>query len=87
MVKYNCDACGEPLYDGDTAYSLVGMMFCPACVNAALTVFRPQSWEVNYTTDQYSANTLIDGIPHREITAKTREKHPKANVNSRFQKG
>ena len=35
-----CPECGEPLFDGDTAYRLGERLYCCACVRRGLTVCR-----------------------------------------------
>ena len=35
-----CRGCGEPLYDGDTAYVLDGRYYCTSCVDDGFTVCR-----------------------------------------------
>ena len=35
-----CSECGEPLYDGDTAYVLEERYYCTSCVDDGLVVCR-----------------------------------------------
>jgi len=36
MPPYFCDACGMPLYMGETAYALEDNVYCAECVDGAI---------------------------------------------------
>lgn len=40
---FRCPECGEPLFDGDTAYRIGDRLYCCACVQGGLTVCRRPS--------------------------------------------
>lgn len=64
---YHCADCGNPLYDGDTAYSLLGTKFCAGCVERSLIVCREPEDEPEIFPTYTLGKHIIAGIPHREI--------------------
>lgn len=66
-ILYRCRQCDEPIREGDTAYLLTGSVYCPGCVNRALTIARPAEFRptFRYLRDGNRIADFPAGIPRK----------------------
>lgn len=72
IIAY-CEACGNALYDGDTAYKLMWHIYCPPCIDSALIICRNADETAKPKAHFSEKGVTISNIPHREIYVNTNE--------------